>query len=106
MKTIDRLLLKAKELKDSWQIWPCMVSYSAEEGKWCACLAAGNRSTREKITCQEYFDDMDSAVQRCHDFIEKYGSGTDEITIIINDILPGGEGYEESASEAVNPNGS
>lgn len=106
MKTIDRLLIKAKELKESWQVWPCMVSYSADEGKWCACLAAGNRSTREKITSKEYFDNMDSAVQCCHEFIEKYATDRDEVTVIIDDILPGGVKYGESTIETINPNGS
>lgn len=106
MKTIDRLLLKAIGIKGSWQVWPCVVSYSASTGKWCACLAAGNKTTREKITNDEYFDDMDSAVQCCKDFIEKYGSESDEATIIINDLVPGGDTHGKSTSETVNPNGS
>lgn len=105
MKTIDRLLLKAKGLKESWQVWPCMVGFDLEQGKWRARLAAGNKSTREKITSDEYFDHVDSAVQCCYDFIKKYGSELDEITIIINDILPGGEAHEESTSETVDPYG-
>lgn len=106
MKTIDRLLLKVRGIKGSWQVWPCVVSYCASTGKWCACLAAGNKTTREKITSDEYFDDMDSAVQCCKDFIEKYGSESDEATIIINDLVPGGDTHGESTSETVNPNGS
>lgn len=106
MKTIDRLLLKAKGIKGSWEVWPCVVSYSMEKGKWCACLAAGNEATKEKITSEEYFDDMDLAVKCCEDFIDKYGAKFEEHTIIINDLLPGGDIYKKDTFENVNTNGS
>ena len=107
MKKIDRLLNKARQIKKSWGIWPCMVYYSEFLGKWCVDLVARNKHTDAKISENKQYDSAEEAIEGCEKFIEQYGVETEPVAIVVND-LPGGEDDEtgENTIETVEPNGS
>lgn len=102
MKLIDKLLMKAENVRNSWIADICLVFYDADLEKWIARVSATNDPARETLYSEEPFEDMDLAIQFCEQFIERYNA---DATIIINDIMPGGDAYDKVAAEDVHANG-